>query len=164
MALLANEIGPGDEVITTPFTFIASGNTVSRAGASPVFVDIDPWTFNINPVFVERAITERTKAILPVHLFGQLADMDALMEVAARYDLPLIEDNAQAIGATHNGQPACSGSNQKGSTPGAGRKDERQAQEDEKRQKADDKDDSCHDSTPVITEPPPCDALSGTGC
>ena len=108
LAMDSLEIGPGDEVITTPFTFIASGNTVSRAGASPVFVDIDPRTFNINPILVERAITGRTKAILPVHLFGQLADMDALMEVAARYDLPLIEDSAQAIGATYNGQPACS--------------------------------------------------------
>jgi dTDP-4-amino-4,6-dideoxygalactose transaminase len=108
LAMDALEIGPGDEVITTPFTFIATGNTISRAGATPVFVDIDPRTFNINPSLVERAITERTKAILPVHLFGQIADMDAIMELAARYNLPVIEDSAQAIGATRHGQAACS--------------------------------------------------------
>ncbi len=108
LAMDALEIGPGDEVITTPFTFIATGNTISRAGARPVFVDIDPRTFNLNPLLVERAITDRTKAILPVHLFGQIADMDAIMELAVRYDLPVIEDSAQAIGATYNGQQACS--------------------------------------------------------
>ena len=108
LAMDALEIGPGDEVITTPFTFIASANTISRAGARPVFVDIDPRTFNLNPLQIEQAITGRTKAILPVHLFGQLADMDALTELAARYHLPLIEDSAQAIGATYKGQPACS--------------------------------------------------------
>lgn len=108
LAIDALEIGPGDEVITTPFTFVASGNTISRAGAIPVFVDIDLQTLNLNPLLVERAITERTKAILPVHLFGQLADMDALMELAVRYGLPVIEDSAQAIGATYKGQPACS--------------------------------------------------------
>jgi dTDP-4-amino-4,6-dideoxygalactose transaminase len=108
LAMDAMEIGPGDEVITTPFTFIATANTISRAGAAPVFVDIDPQTFNLNPVLVERAITRRTRAILPVHLFGQLADMGALMELAVRYDLPVVEDSAQAIGATFEGQPACS--------------------------------------------------------
>jgi dTDP-4-amino-4,6-dideoxygalactose transaminase len=108
LAMDALAIGPGDEVITTPFTFIATGNTVSRAGAKPVFVDIDPQTLNLNPSLVERAITDRTKAILPVHLFGQLADMEAIMEIAVRYDLPVIEDSAQAIGATYKGQPACS--------------------------------------------------------
>ncbi|MFC2038137.1 DegT/DnrJ/EryC1/StrS family aminotransferase [Chloroflexota bacterium] len=108
LAMDALEIGPGDQVITTPFTFIASANTISRAGATPVFVDIDPRTFNLDPAQLERAITGRTKAILPVHLFGQLADMDPLMELAVRYDLPVIEDSAQAIGATYHGQAACS--------------------------------------------------------
>jgi dTDP-4-amino-4,6-dideoxygalactose transaminase len=108
LAIDALEIGPGDEVITTPFTFVASANTISRAGALPVFADIDPRTFNLDPKLVERAITERTKAILPVHLFGHLADMDALMELAVRYGLPVLEDSAQAIGATYNGRSACS--------------------------------------------------------
>lgn len=108
LAIDALEIGSGDEVITSPFTFIATGNTISRAGALPVFVDIDPLTFNLVPAQVERAITERTKAILPVHLFGQMADMGAIMEIAVRYNLPVIEDSAQAIGATRNGQSACS--------------------------------------------------------
>jgi dTDP-4-amino-4,6-dideoxygalactose transaminase len=108
LALEALEIGPGDSVITTPFTFIATANTISRAGADPVFVDIEPQTYNLDPALIERAITERTKAILPVHLFGQLADMSAVMELATRYSLPVIEDSAQAVGATQNGQPACS--------------------------------------------------------
>lgn len=108
LAMDALQIGPGDEVITTPFTFIATANTISRAGARPVFVDIDPRTFNLDPALVERAITSRTKALLPVHLFGQLADMAGLMELATRYHLPVIEDSAQAIGATYQGQPACS--------------------------------------------------------
>jgi dTDP-4-amino-4,6-dideoxygalactose transaminase len=108
LAMDVLEIGPGDQVITTPFTFIASANTISRAGATPVFVDIDPRTFNLDPAHMEQVITERTKAILPVHLFGQLADMVPLMELAVRYNLPVIEDSAQAIGATYNGQAACS--------------------------------------------------------
>jgi dTDP-4-amino-4,6-dideoxygalactose transaminase len=108
LAVDALEIGPGDEVITTPFTFIASANTISRAGATPVFVDIDPRTFNLDVRLIEGAITDRTKAILPVHLFGQLAEMDLLMELATRYGLPVIEDSAQAIGATYRGQQSCS--------------------------------------------------------
>lgn len=108
LAMDALGIGPGDEVITTPFTFIATANTISRAGATPVFVDIDPRTFNINPFLIESAITERTKAILPVHLFGQPADMGAIMELAMRYNLLVIEDSAQALGATFRGQPVCS--------------------------------------------------------
>jgi dTDP-4-amino-4,6-dideoxygalactose transaminase len=108
LAMDALDIGPGDEVITTPFTFIATANTISRAGASPVFVDIDPKTFNLDPVLVERAITERTRALLPVHLFGQVADMQAIMELAVRYNLPVIEDSAQAVGAAYKGQKACS--------------------------------------------------------
>jgi dTDP-4-amino-4,6-dideoxygalactose transaminase len=108
LAIDALEIGPGDEVITTPFTFIATANTISRAGATPIFVDIDPRTFNIDADLIEAAITDRTKAILPVHLFGQLAKMDLLMELATRYGLPVIEDSAQAIGATYQGQQSCS--------------------------------------------------------
>lgn len=108
LAMDALDIGPGDEIITTPFTFIATANTISRAGATPVFVDIDPRTFNINPFQIEPAITERTKAILPVHLFGQPADMGAIMELAMRYNLLVIEDSAQALGATFRGQPVCS--------------------------------------------------------
>jgi len=108
LAMDALEIGPGDEVITTPFTFIATANTVSRAGATPVFVDIDPRTFNMDVRLIEKAITDRTKAILPVHLFGQLSEMDLLMELAARCGLPVIEDSAQAIGATYRGQQSCS--------------------------------------------------------
>ena len=108
LAMDALEIGPGDEVITTPFTFIASANTISRAGARPVFVDIEPDTYNLSPAKVEAAITGRTKAILPVHLYGQLVDMDALMELAVRYHLPVLEDSAQAIGATYRDQAACS--------------------------------------------------------
>jgi len=108
LAIDALEINRGDEVITTPFTFIATANTVSRAGAVPVFCDVEPRTFNLEPQLVERAITPRTKAILPVHLFGQAADMGPLMEMAARYNLAVIEDSAQAIGATYNGRPTCS--------------------------------------------------------
>ena len=108
LAMDTLDVGPGDEVITTPFTFIASGSAISQSGATPIFVDIDPKTLNMNVALVERAISERTRAILPVHLFGQMVDMDALMDLAVRYDLPVIEDSAQAIGAALNGQRACS--------------------------------------------------------
>jgi dTDP-4-amino-4,6-dideoxygalactose transaminase len=108
LAMDALEIGPGDEVITTTFTFIAPANVVSRAGATPILVDIDPGTFNLDPTAVEAAITERTKAIMPVHLYGQAADMDALMELATRYHLPVVEDSAQALGAEYGDQRVCS--------------------------------------------------------
>ena len=106
VALLANDIGPGDEVVTSPFTFIASANSVLFTGAKPVFVDIDPVTFNIDPSQIESAITPRTKAILPVHLFGLVADMNSIMEIAKQHDLIVIEDACQAHGAEYNGQRA----------------------------------------------------------
>lgn len=96
VSLMALDIGPGDEVITTPFTFFATGGCVSRLGATPVFVDIDPVTFNIDAQCVANALSERTKAVMPVHLFGQSCDMDALRAVV---DVPIIEDAAQALGA-----------------------------------------------------------------
>ncbi len=106
VALLAHEIGPGDEVITTPFTFIASANSIRYVEATPVFVDIDPVTFNLDPAAVEAAVTDRTKAIMPVHLFGLMCDMDALMEIAERHGLAVIEDACQSHGAAFKGQRA----------------------------------------------------------
>lgn len=104
ISLQALGIGPGDEVITTAFTFFATGGSIVRAGATPVFVDIDPVTFNIDPAKVEKAITNKTKAILPVHLYGQMADMAALKEIAEKHNLKMVEDAAQAIGAKQNGK------------------------------------------------------------
>ena len=104
LSLEALDVGPGDEVITTPFTFVATANTISHAGARPVFVDIDPRTFNIVPAQIEAAITERTKAIAPVHLYGQPAEMDAIIDIARRHNLYVIEDCAQAIGAEDDGR------------------------------------------------------------
>lgn len=106
LALLANDIGPGDEVITTPFTFIATVNSILAVGATPVLVDIDPQTFNLNADLVEAHITDKTKAIMPVHLYGQMCEMDTLVALANGYNLRLIEDAAQAVGATWNGRPA----------------------------------------------------------
>lgn len=104
IGLKAAGIGAGDEVITTPFTFFATAEAISLVGATPVFADIDPQTFNINPDLIEPAITPRTKAILPVHLYGQAAAMDAVMELAAKHHLTVIEDTAQAFGGEHKGK------------------------------------------------------------
>jgi perosamine synthetase len=104
VALLAHGIGPGDEVITTPFSFIATANVILYVGATPVFVDIDPITFNISAQDIEAAITSRTKAILPVHLFGLAAEMDEILDVAGRHHLTVIEDACQAHGATYRGK------------------------------------------------------------
>ncbi|HKP51050.1 MAG TPA: DegT/DnrJ/EryC1/StrS family aminotransferase [Chloroflexia bacterium] len=106
VALLANGIGPGDEVITAPFTFIASANTVLYVGAKPVFVDIDPGSFNIDPDQIEAAITPRTKAIMPIHLYGNPAEMGRIMEIAERHGLAVIEDAAQAHGTEIDGKRA----------------------------------------------------------
>jgi len=105
IALLAHGIGPGDEVITTPFTFMATVNAMLFVGAKPVLVDIEEDTFNIDPALVEAAVTPRTRAIIPVHLYGYACDMDAVVETARRHDLLVIEDAAQAIGATYRDKP-----------------------------------------------------------
>ena len=106
LSLMALDIKPGDEVICPSFTFFATASPVSRLGATPVFVDIDPVTFNIDPAALEAAITPNTKAVIPVHLFGQCADMPRIMEICNRTGLAVIEDAAQAIGANIEGRPA----------------------------------------------------------
>ena len=106
LALLAAGVKAGDEVITSPFTFVATAAAIRYIGARPVFVDIDPASFTIDPALIEQAITERTRAIVPVHLYGQMADMDAIQAIARRHKLAVIEDACQAHGALYHGQRA----------------------------------------------------------
>lgn len=107
IAQMALGIGVGDEVITPGFTYIATAETVVQLGAKPVYVDIEPKTYNLNPTLLEAAITPKTKAIIPVSLYGQCADFDAINEIAARYNIPVIEDAAQSFGATYKGRKSC---------------------------------------------------------
>jgi len=107
IALMALDIGAGDEVITSPFTFIATGEMIALAGAKPVFVDIDARTYNIDPKLIERAITPRTKAIMPVSLYGQCADFDGINAIAKKHRLPVIEDAAQSFGAKYKNRMSC---------------------------------------------------------
>lgn len=107
MALLALDIQPGDEIITTPFTFFATAEMIALIGAKPVFVDIDSLTYNINPVLIEPAITDKTKAIMPVSLYGQCPDIDAINAIANKYKLPVIEDAAQSFGANYKNKKSC---------------------------------------------------------
>ena len=107
LSLMALDIGVGDEVITTPFTFIATAEVIALLGAKSVFVDIDETTYNIDPALIESAITDKTKAILPVSLYGQCADMDAINAIASKHNLPVIEDGCQSFGATYKGKRSC---------------------------------------------------------
>lgn len=108
LALMALNIGPGDEVITTPFTFVATAETIAILGAKPVYVDIDEKTFNINPELIEAVITPKTKAIIPVHLYGQSADLDPIISIAREHGFSVIEDAAQAVGENYKGKKVCS--------------------------------------------------------
>ena len=104
IAMKLLDIGPGDEVITTPFTFVATSWAISYVGAKPVFVDIQDATFNLDPKLIERAITPRTKAVMPVHLYGQPFDIDPIREICRKHKLPLVEDAAQSHGAKYKGR------------------------------------------------------------
>ncbi len=105
IAVLAHDIGPSDEVVTSPFSFIASANCALYTGARPIFVDIEPDFFTIDPAKIEERITPKTKAIIPIHLYGQACDMDAIMAIAEKHNLAIIEDACQAHGATYKGRP-----------------------------------------------------------
>ncbi len=104
---MALGVGPGDEVITPGFTYVATAETVALLGAKPVYVDIDPRTYNLDPQLLEAAITPRTKAIIPVSLYGQCADFDAINAIASKYGIPVIEDAAQSFGASYKGKRSC---------------------------------------------------------
>ncbi len=107
LALMALDVKPGDEIITTPFTFIATAEVIALLGAKPVFVDIDPATYNIDPDRIEEGLTKKTRGVIPVSLYGQCADMEAIRKVAGEYGLFVIEDGCQSFGATRNGTPSC---------------------------------------------------------